>query len=93
MPRSRERLTLDDLKLKPEQEDILSKIDREPRQAILDACEHVRLTSYTQESRENAERFTEYFRKLTLGPTNKLPIDMTPADLAREKVKNNLKKQ
>lgn len=86
-------MTLDDLKLKPEQEDVLRKIDREPRKALLDACEHVRLTSYTQESRENAERFTEYFRKLTLGPANKLPIDMTPAELAKEKIKDRLSKK
>jgi len=66
----------------------LSQVSKEQRAASFKADEHVCLTEPKECCRLTACKIREYHRKLSLGPTNRVPeIDDTPADRAKEQMK------
>ena len=68
-------LTLAQLELSSQQKEFLKALSKEARQALLDACQQIVLTSNSKDSRAAAKRLKQYIRSLTLSENNRLPSD------------------
>lgn len=81
------RMTLDDLKLKPEQRTELLNMASTVRQALFDAGEHICLTEEKDCCRKTAIKLRRYYMSLTLNPTkqNQIPSDRTYIDDLNER--------
>lgn len=81
------RLTLDDLKIKPNQRTELINIPSSTRQALFDLGEHVCLTEPKECCRLTAVKFRRYYMEQTSNPTkgNQIPSDRTKIDEVNER--------
>lgn len=89
----RDRLTIDDLKLKPEQYIRFKNYSKDQRQDLHDAFEHIILTTYKEEERGAAIKLRNYFMKLTIDKHNRIKeYDDTPAQQSFDSTSKYFKK-
>ena len=72
------KLKLSNLILGQDEAESLKHLSKTQRKAILDLCDHIRLTAYAKESRDAATRFKKVVRAATLGSDNMLDSDKNP---------------
>ena len=83
----RKRLTLDDLKLKPNQYALLRGTPGELRQALYDMGEMVCMTELNEDARIAVIKYRNYIMNQTLSPTknNEIPADKTIVDAINQR--------
>src|SRR3990167_11366439 len=75
---SNKRLTLEDLQMRPGEEQTLKSCSKDFRMALWKAGEHKCVTTFPECCRKTAIEMREYYRILTLSLANKVPdLDMT----------------
>jgi hypothetical protein len=86
------KLTVDDLRFKPEQVTRFKLYTKEQRQDLHDACEHIILTRYKEEDRKAAIRLRDYLMLLTVSKNNQIGYDKTVTQGAFEETSQYFKK-